>query len=238
MAEPSATRVTNHDDEWMVSDVAQENTMRVPAKSLSDYSWLVRIFFWSQKKKYGQVLEPAMLWGRSPKLFLGVAFLYGMIDRKSSPIEPALRSLITVRVSQVNECRFCMDLNSATLLKRGASIEKVEALDNWRHSKWFGEREQVALEFAEAVTRSDLSVSDELMDRLRRHFDDDAVIELTGLIAFQNLSSKFNSALGGPSPKGFASSAARERQTSGPPDAVWRGGRNLPISDDEAPVLA
>ena len=75
MAEPSATRVTNHDDEWMVSDVAQENTMRVPAKSLSDYSWLVRIFFWNQKKKYGQVLEPAMLWGRSPKLFLGVAFL-------------------------------------------------------------------------------------------------------------------------------------------------------------------
>lgn len=59
----------------MVSDVAQENTMRVPAKSLSDYSWLVRIFFWNQKKKYGQVLEPAMLWGRSPKLFLGVAFL-------------------------------------------------------------------------------------------------------------------------------------------------------------------
>jgi AhpD family alkylhydroperoxidase len=194
--------VTNHDDEWMVSDVAQENIMRVPAKNLSDYSWLVRIFFWNQKRKYGQALEPAMLWGRSPRLFLGVAFLYGMIDRKSSPIEPALRSLITVRVSQINECHFCMDLNSATLIKRGASIEKVEALENWRHSKWFEEREQVALEFAEAVTRSDLSVSDELMDRLKRHFDDDAVIELTGLIAFQNLSSKFNSALGVPA-QGF-----------------------------------
>ena len=109
--------------------------MRVPAKSLSDYPWLVRIFFWNQKRKYGQVLEPAMLWGRSPRLFLGVAFLYGMIDRKSSPIEPALRSLITVRVSQINECHFCMDLNSATLLKRGASIEKVDALEDWRHSK-------------------------------------------------------------------------------------------------------
>jgi AhpD family alkylhydroperoxidase len=179
-----------------------EQVMRIPAKSLSDYPWLVRIFFWNQKRKYGQVLEPAMLWGRSPRLFLGVAFLYGMIDRKSSPVEPALRSLITVRVSQINECHFCMDLNSATLLKRGASIEKVEALEDWRDSNLFEEREQVALEFAEAVTRSDLSVGDELMDRLKRHFDDDAVIELTGLIAFQNLSSKFNSALGVPA-QGF-----------------------------------
>jgi AhpD family alkylhydroperoxidase len=169
--------------------------MRVPAKSLSDYPWFLRIFFWNQTRKYGQALEPAMLWARSPKLFLGVAFLYGMIERRSSPIEPALRSLIMARVSQVNECRFCMDLNAATLLKRGASLEKVEALEDWRNSNLFGQREQVALEFAEAVTRSDLSVGDELIRRLKRHFDDDSVIELTGLIAFQNLSSKFNSAL-------------------------------------------
>lgn len=176
--------------------------MRIPTKRLSEYPWLVRIFFWNQKRKYGQVLESAMLWGRSPRLFLGVAFLYGMIDRKSSPIEPPLRSLITIRVSQINDCPFCVDLNSATLLKRGASIEKVEALGDWRRSNLFGERERVALELAEAVTRSDLSVSDELMDRLKQHFDDDAVIELTGLIAFQNLSSKFNSALGVPA-QGF-----------------------------------
>ncbi len=177
------------------ADGAEEKIMRVPAKSLADYPWFVRIFFWNQKRKYGQALEPAMLWARSPKLFLGVAFLYGMIERRSSPIEPPLRSLVMVRISQINECRFCMDLNAATLLKRGASFDKLDALEDWRHSNLFGERERVALEFAEAATRTDLSVDDELMNRLKLHFDDDAVIELTGLIAFQNLSSKFNSAL-------------------------------------------
>jgi AhpD family alkylhydroperoxidase len=176
--------------------------MRIPTKKPSDYPWFVRLFFWNQKRKYGQVLEAAKLWGRSPRLFLGAAFLYGMIDRTSSPIDPALRSLITVRVSQINACPFCVDLNSATLLKRGASIEKVEALGDWRRSNLFDERERVALEFAEAVTRSDPLVSDQLIDGLKRHFDDDAVIELTGLIAFQNLSSKFNSALGVPA-QGF-----------------------------------
>jgi alkylhydroperoxidase family enzyme len=87
--------------------------MRIPTKRLSEYPWLVRIFLWNQKRKYGQVLEAAMLWGRSPRLFLGGAILYGMIDRRSSPIEPALRSLITVRVSQINHCAFCVDLNSS-----------------------------------------------------------------------------------------------------------------------------
>ena len=53
----------------------------------------------------------------------------------------------------------------------------------------------MALEYAEAITRSDLEVSDDLMARLKRQFDDDAIVELTALIAFQNLSSKFNAAL-------------------------------------------
>jgi alkylhydroperoxidase family enzyme len=64
------------------------------------------VFFWNQRRKYGTVLDAALLWARAPRLFLGVATLYGMIDRRSSPIEPALRSLLTVRVSQLNGCSF------------------------------------------------------------------------------------------------------------------------------------
>ncbi len=169
--------------------------MRIEPKPLSSYPWYLRPFFWNQKRKYGAVLDSALLWARAPKLFLGVALLYGMMDRKSSPIDPALRSLVTVRVSQMNWCPFCVDLNSATLLKRGASLEKVEALANWRESNLFSECERAALQYAEATTRSDLQVTEEVMDRLREHFDDDAIIELTALIAFQNMSSKFNSAL-------------------------------------------
>lgn len=176
--------------------------MRITAKRLGDHPWYLRPFFWSQRRKYGAVLDSALLWARVPKLFLGVAILYGMIDRRSSPIDPALRSFVTVRVSQINHCPFCVDLNSATLLKRGASLGKVEALDRWREAGLFDERERVALEYAEAMTITDRGVDDELMACLKRHFDDDAIVDLTGLIAFQNLSSKFNSALGVPA-QGF-----------------------------------
>ncbi len=176
--------------------------MRIKAMPIGSYAWYLRPFFWNQRRKYGQVLDAALMWARSPKLFLGVAVLYGMIDRRGSPIEPVLRSLITVRVSQINWCAFCVDINSATLLKRGASMEKVEALGTWRVSNLFTDRERAALDYAEAMTRSDTRVDDSHFEALRKHFDDNAIIELTALIAFQNMSSKFNSALAVP-PQGF-----------------------------------
>jgi alkylhydroperoxidase family enzyme len=54
----------------------------------------------------------------------------------------------------------------------------------------------VALEYAEAVTGRSDAIDEGLMEQLKRYFDDDAIVELTALIAFQNPSSKFNSALG------------------------------------------
>ncbi len=176
--------------------------MRIPERRPTSCPWFLRPFFWHQKRKYGEILQAALLWARSPRLFLGVAFLYGMIDRRSSPIEPALRSLITVRISQINHCPFCVDINAMTLMKRGVPEAKVRALAEWRTSRLFDEREQAALAYAEAVTITDSGVTDEIFAALRRHFDDDAIVELTALIAFQNLSSKFNAALGVP-PQGF-----------------------------------
>lgn len=176
--------------------------MHIPVKPLKQYPFWLRPFFYNQRRKYGAVLDPGLLWGRVPKLFATVALLYGAIDRKTSPLDQVLRSLVTVRVSQINWCHFCVDINSATLATRAGSMDKVEQLEQWQDSALFDDKERVALEYAEAVTYSDQQVSAELMARLKLFFDDDAVIELTGLIAFQNLSSKFNAALDVP-PQGF-----------------------------------
>jgi AhpD family alkylhydroperoxidase len=176
--------------------------MHVEPRSPRAYPWYLAPFFWNQRRKYGRELEAARLWARVPRLFAAIALLYGALDRKGSPLDPALRSLLTVRISQLNWCLFCVDINPATLLKRGASPEKVEALPHWRDSPLFDARERVALDYAEAITRGDRQVDDALMTAVKARFDDDALVELTALIAFQNLSSKFNAALGVPA-QGF-----------------------------------
>ena len=172
----------------------------VAAKPVRDYPWLARLFFWKQRRTYGRVLDPSLLWSRSPWVFAAVALLYGALDRRSSPLSPPMRSLVTVRVSQINHCAFCVDINSATLVKRGISTEKILGLADWRGSGLFEPDERLALEYAEAVTLN--RVDDGLRERLKQRWDDDAIVELTALIAFQNLSSKFNAALDVPA-QGF-----------------------------------
>jgi AhpD family alkylhydroperoxidase len=184
---------------------------RIAPKDEKEYSWWLRLFFGSQKRRYGQVLEPAKIWARVPRVFLGVATLYGALDRKSSPIDPVLRALITVRISQINWCTFCVDINSSTVLKRGGTDQKLEDLDRFMDSPHFTDKEKAALEYAEAVTYTDRQVTDELFAKVKEHFDDDAIVDLTGLIAFQNLSSKFNASLD-VMPQGFCKIAPQPKE--------------------------
>jgi AhpD family alkylhydroperoxidase len=135
------------------------------------------------------------VWARVPALYAALLGFYAAFERRNSPLEPALRSLVQTRVSQINHCAFCVDLNASISAQRSGSLDKVLAADRWRDSELFNARERLALEYAEAITWTDGHVSKALMARLGELFDEPALIELTALIAFQNLSSKFNAGL-------------------------------------------
>ena len=68
-------------------------------------------------------------------------------------------------------------------------------MNEYESNGLFDDRERTALAYADCMTSSDRDVSDALFERLRGHFDDDAIVELTALIAWENASSKFNRAL-------------------------------------------
>jgi len=176
--------------------------MRLSQQSIKKTAWYLKPFFWNQKRKYGQPLEPAKVWAMLPKLFVSVASVYGVLDRKKSPISPSLRSLISIHVSQMNGCTFCVDLNSATLIKRTQSDEKLQALSDWKTAVVYSDSEKAALHYAEGMTNTPCQVDDACFHALKNHFDDKAIVELTALIAFQNMSSKFNTALA-IAPQGF-----------------------------------
>lgn len=83
----------------------------------------------------------------------------------------------------------------------GVTNEKIDALPNYATSPLYSEAERMALEYADCITFTDREVSDELFARVRKFYDDDALIELTATIAWENASSKFNRALRVPSQK-------------------------------------
>lgn len=84
--------------------------------------------------------------------------------------------------------------------KLGLSDAKILALAEYATSPLYDEKERVCLEYADSMTITGREVGDELFARLRRHVDDDdALVELTEIIAWENASSKFNRALRIPS---------------------------------------
>jgi alkylhydroperoxidase family enzyme len=92
---------------------------------------------------------------------------------------------------------------------------KILALADYATSSSYDDAERAALEYADAMTLSHLDVSDELFGRLRRFYDDDALVELTAIIAWENASSKFNRALRVPA-QGLWRHSEPDREPAGP----------------------
>ena len=81
----------------------------------------------------------------------------------------------------------------------GVSDDKIEAVTDYANSDLYTREERLALEFADAMTITGRDVNDELFERVRKLFDEDALVELTATIAWENASSKFNRAMRVPS---------------------------------------
>ena len=152
-----------------------------------------------QQKHYGAVLNPTRWWGRMPRLFWLVALFVGYIERKNARLEPTLRALLMTRVSQQCDCAFCVDANSLRLAQRSGAMDKVMALTDWQDSALFSPAERAALAYADAVTATPPQVNQTIQGELHCHFNDAQITEMTALIAFQNLSARFNAALEIPS---------------------------------------
>jgi len=160
------------------------------------YAWPIRPLLYLLRRKTGVLTEAVRLWGRVPWAFLGFLWALRALERGSSPVDARLRALIRTRVSQLDVCEFCIDLNGSRALELGVPQDKLFALPGFEESPLFDEAEKAALAFAETVTVTGRKVDADLMARLKRHYSDDAIVELAALIAHQNMSAKFNTALG------------------------------------------
>jgi len=92
-----------------------------------------------------------------------------------------------------------MDINSAVGRQEGISFEKIAALEDFEHSALFTAAEKAALRMAEAMCERSVTVADAVFEEVRRHFDDNAIVELAATIALENMRARFNRALEIPS---------------------------------------
>ena len=101
-----------------------------------------------------------------------------------------------------------MDIRHAVGVRVGIPAEKLAALATYETSPLFGEREKAALEFAERVTRAELEVTDACHERLRQHFSEADVVELSFIVGYQTFATRFAKAFR-IEPQGFVALADR-----------------------------
>ena len=154
-----------------------------------------RIANWFMRRKFGTDLDPFRAMGHNMK----VAMAYGKLEQsvvKWRSLDVKLQNLADFATVTKIGCPWCLDFGYWIMHTQGVARDKIEAVPKWRTSKLFSPLERLVMEYAEAMTETPPTVSDELVNKLREHLDEGQLVELTMVVCVENVRSRFNSALG------------------------------------------
>ncbi|HEY7209801.1 MAG TPA: carboxymuconolactone decarboxylase family protein [Bryobacteraceae bacterium] len=99
---------------------------------------------------------------------------------RNSGLEPKLRELIKTRASQINGCAYCLDMHTKDARAQGETEQRLYALNAWRETPFYTDRERAALEWTEHLTLiAEKGVPDDLYARVKEHFSDEEIVKLT-----------------------------------------------------------
>ena len=158
-------------------------------------SMLGRLMSWYSRRTYGDVLDNGLAMLHNRRVLLSVLrFEKGV--QKWDRLAPDLRTLAEMAAASKIGCSWCLDFGYYLSHSKGLDTSKLEEVPRWRDSDVFTSQERRVMEYAQAVTATPPTVSDDMAEALRLDLGNDAFVELTMIVAVENERSRFNSALG------------------------------------------
>lgn len=158
----------------------------------------------SMIKQFGVVPEPVAVAWHNPKVAQDSLEMGAKVGEWDT-VDQGLRSFAHMAVAAQVGCSFCLDIGYFHAQNQSLDLAKASQVPRWRESEVFTPLEREVMEYAEAMTETPPTVTDELSARLLAQLGPEALIELTVVIAFANLSTRSNVALG-VSSQGFSES--------------------------------
>src|SRR4051794_15071913 len=195
--EPGVTERARPVSSWRTQPVprrdAMSSTPRIPKTELTGISgFLVKRF---SRKLLGDVPEPAeVMWHNRP-VVMGMSG-FGRKAQKWDQLDPNLKSFAHMAVAAQVGCSWCLDFGYFHAHNEGLDEAKASEVPRWRESPVFTPLERDVMEYAEAMTETPPTVTDEMSARLLERLGAPAMIELTAWVAFANLTTRCNTAMG------------------------------------------
>jgi alkylhydroperoxidase family enzyme len=170
-----------------------EYTTRIPAAEVTGVKGaLIRRMI---EKKLGKVPTAVAVSGHNPKVLFASLGLGGK-PAKWDACDEGLTSFAHMAVASLVGCSWCLDFNYFEARNKGLDVAKTREIPRWQKSDVFTPLERDVLDYAEAMSQTPPTVTDELVGRLHAQLGPAAVVELTSVIAFANMSTRGNVALG------------------------------------------
>ncbi|MGX4688527.1 carboxymuconolactone decarboxylase family protein [Streptomyces sp. JNUCC 63] len=154
-----------------------------------------RLVEWYSKRAYGKVLDPARALAHNPRV-LWSDLRFEQSVAKWNRLDPDLKALAEMASAAAIGCSWCMDFGHWVSRERGMDPRKVRDVPVWRDSDAYTSLERDVMAYAEAMTATPPTVDDDLAARLRDRLGEPALVELTAMVAVENLRSRINSSLG------------------------------------------
>jgi alkylhydroperoxidase family enzyme len=151
---------------------------------------------YSRQQFDGTVVDPVKAASHHSGVLLAHGAEETVVAKRWTRLDPGLRWLAIMTVSQHIGCSWCTDYGYFEGVTSGIDPAKIRAVPTWRDSDLFDDRERLVLEYAEAATATPVDIGDVLGQRLRNTFPPDELVELAGWVALENQRSRFNAALG------------------------------------------
>jgi AhpD family alkylhydroperoxidase len=156
---------------------------------------LYRLAEWYARRTYGVVPDPLAAMAHNPRVLITDARFETSLARWKR-LDPTLKSLAEMASAVAIGCSWCVDFGYWETTRHGIDPVKMREVPRWRDSDVYTELERQVMAYAEAMTATPPTVTDEMVAGLRRHLDDGQLVELTMMVAVENVRSRFNSALG------------------------------------------
>jgi alkylhydroperoxidase family enzyme len=168
-------------------------TTRIPAAEITGLKGaLIKRF---AKRALGQVPSSLGVYWHNQKVLMSMAGAGNKV-RKWDGCDEQLKSFAHMAVAAQVGCSWCLDFNYFEAFNKNLDMAKAREIPRWRESDMFSPLEREVLTYAEAMTVTEPTVTDEQLASLRQQLGDAAVVELTAVIAFANLTTRSNVALG------------------------------------------
>ena len=161
---------------------------------------------WYARHAYGGEMAPLDAYLHHRRLLVGYS-AFELATERSNKMDLKLKMLAEMKAAAVVGCEWCCDFGSKLCLEAGVPERQLQELPMYRTSDAFSDLERLVIDYAAAMSRTPSQVDEALVARLREHFDDAQMVELTNAIAIENFRARFNHALGLET-QGFSEGAA------------------------------